>query len=48
VKQPDDYFILLENISKQNRARNEPADFIHLFIKTKKDFDFENEKNKKE
>lgn len=40
VNRPADYFDLLEtNISKQLCGKNETADFIHLFVKSKKEFE---------
>jgi hypothetical protein len=39
LNQPDDYYTLLEtNISKQLCKKNETPDFIHLFVKTEKEF----------
>ena len=40
INQPEDYYSLLEiNISDQLYKKNETPDFIHLFVKTKKEFD---------
>ena len=40
VNQPDDYYSLLEtNISDQLSKKNETPDFIHLFVKTSKEFE---------
>ena len=39
INQPDDYYLLLEtNISTQICKKNETPDFIHLFVKTEKEF----------
>jgi hypothetical protein len=39
LNQPDDYYTLLEtNISDQLCKKNETPDFIHLFVKTEKEF----------
>lgn len=39
LNQPDDYYSLLEtNISEQLCKKNETPDFIHLFVKTEKEF----------
>ena len=39
LNQPDDYYSLLEtNISDQLCKKNETPDFIHLFVKTEKEF----------
>ena len=39
INQPDDYYSLLEtNISDQLCKKNETPDFIHLFVKTEKEF----------
>ncbi|MEP6701081.1 MAG: DUF3052 domain-containing protein [Bacteroidota bacterium] len=40
INQPDDYYSLLEiNISDQLCKKNEIPDLIHLFVKTKKEFE---------
>jgi hypothetical protein len=40
LNQPDDYYSLLEtNISDQLCKKNETPDFVHLFIKTEKEFE---------
>lgn len=40
IHQPDDYYSLLEiNIDDQLCKKNETADFIHLFVKTAKEFE---------
>lgn len=42
VHEPENYFDLLEkNIAEQICKKNEKPDLIHLFIKTKKDFEIE-------
>ena len=47
IDEPEDYFELLEkNISGQLSKKNEKPDFIHLFVKTKKDFRIEMQKLK--
>lgn len=47
IKEPLNYFELLEkDISKQYCKKNEQPDFVHLFTKTKKDFETEMEKLK--
>lgn len=39
VNQPDDYYSLLTiNISDQLCKKNETPDFVHLFVKTEKEF----------
>jgi hypothetical protein len=39
INQPSDYYTLLEiNISEQLCKKNETPDFIHLFVKTEKEF----------
>jgi len=39
INQPDDYYSLLDvNISNQLCKKNELPDFIHLFVKTEKEF----------
>jgi hypothetical protein len=40
INQPDDYYSLLEtNIADQLCKKNETPDFIHLFVKTLKEFE---------
>lgn len=40
IKQPDDYFQLLQkDITIQLAKKNETPDFIHLFVKTNKEFE---------
>jgi len=47
VNKPDDYFDLLEtDISEQLCKKNQTPDFIHLFVKTNKDFENEMKKVK--
>ena len=47
INAPENYFGLLEkNISGQLCKKNEKPDFIHLFVKTKKDFEIEMRKLK--
>jgi hypothetical protein len=47
IHEPENYFRLLEkNISEQFCKKNEQPDFIHLFAKTKKDFETEMRKLK--
>jgi hypothetical protein len=47
IDEPENYFALLENdISKQFCKKNQRPDFIHLFVKTKKDFESEMRKLK--
>jgi hypothetical protein len=47
IGQPENYFELLEiNISDQLIGKNEKPDFIHLFVKTKKDYENEMKKLK--
>ena len=42
VNKPGDYFHLLENdISAQLCSQNETPDFIHVFVKNKKEFEME-------
>jgi hypothetical protein len=42
IHAPENYFELLEkNITEQFCKKNEKPDFIHLFVKTKKDFETE-------
>ena len=42
INQPNDYYDLLEsNISNQLCRKNETPDFIHLFVKTEKEFEVE-------
>jgi hypothetical protein len=42
IREPENYFELLEkNITGQLCKKNEKPDFIHLFVKTKQDFEFE-------
>ena len=42
IHAPENYFGLLEkNIAEQFCKKNEKPDFIHLFVKTKKDFEAE-------
>ena len=47
INQPENYFALLEkNITGQFCKKSEQPDFIHLFAKTKKDFETEMRKLK--
>jgi hypothetical protein len=47
INQPDDYYSLLEiNISNQLCRKNETPDFVHLFVKTTKEFEAEMKKLK--
>lgn len=47
IGQPENYFDLLErNISSQFCERTEAPDLIHLFVKTKKEFESEMKKIK--
>lgn len=47
IHEPENYFGLLEkNIAEQFCKKNEKPDFIHLFAKTKKDFEIEMRKLK--
>ena len=47
IDEPENYFALLEkDISKQFCKKNQRPDFIHLFVKTKKDFESEMRKLK--
>lgn len=47
IGQPEDYFEFFErNISSQFCKKNEPPAFIHLFVKTKKEFEAEMKKIK--
>jgi hypothetical protein len=40
INQPDDYYTLLDaNISDQLSKKNETPDFVHLFVKTSKEFE---------
>ena len=40
INEPDNYYTLLEaNISDQLCKQNETPDFVHLFVKTKKEFE---------
>ena len=40
IHEPENYFELIEkDITKQLCSKNEKPDFIHLFVKTKKDFE---------
>jgi hypothetical protein len=40
INQPDDYFSLLEtNIADQLSQKNDTPDFVHFFVKTKKEFE---------
>ena len=40
INQPDDYYSLLDaNISNQLSKKNEVPDFVHLLVKTSKDFE---------
>ncbi len=42
INKPDDYYKLLEvNITDQSCMRNEMPDFIHLFVKSVKEFESE-------
>lgn len=47
INQPDDYYALLEtNISDQLCRKNETPDFVHLFVKTSKEFETDMKKLK--
>ena len=47
INQPDDYYSLLDvNINNQLCKKNEPPDFVHLFVKTEKEFETEMKKLK--
>jgi hypothetical protein len=47
INQPVDYYSLLEtNISDQLCKKNETPDFVHLFVKTSKEFETEMKKLK--
>ncbi|MFI5133264.1 MAG: hypothetical protein ACHQEB_02955 [Chitinophagales bacterium] len=47
INQPANYFELLEcNINDQLCKKNEPPDFVHLFVKTNKEFEVEMKKLK--
>jgi hypothetical protein len=47
VNKPEDYYDLLEtDISKQLSKKNETPDFIHLFVKSEKEFEAEMKKLK--
>lgn len=47
INQPDDYYDLVEmNLNSQLCKKNEPVDFIHLFVQYKKDFENEMKKMK--
>ena len=47
VHEPENYFELIEkDITGQLCSKNEKPDFIHLFVKTKKDFEIEMRKLK--
>jgi hypothetical protein len=47
INQPTDYYVLLEtNISYQLCKKNETPDFVHLFVKTSKEFETEMKKLK--
>ncbi|HMK25471.1 MAG TPA: hypothetical protein VK483_05515 [Chitinophagaceae bacterium] len=47
INQPVDYYSLLEtNISDQLCKKNETPDFVHLFVKTSKEFEAEMKKLK--
>ena len=48
IGQPENYFDLLErNISSQFCKKNEAPDIVHLFVKTRKDFETKIKKIKK-
>src|SRR5437868_6673411 len=48
IGEPDEYFQLLQtDISLQKCKRNEVPDFIHLFVKTNKEFEAQMKKIKK-
>src|ERR1700750_2099978 len=48
IDEPENYFDLLEkDISSQLIKKNETPDFIHLFVKTNKEFESEMKKIKK-
>ncbi len=45
IAQPEDYFrLLLKDLSSQFCKKNEMPDFIHLFVKTNKDFESQMQK----
>lgn len=47
INQPADYYSLLEtNVSDQLCKKNETADFVHLFVKSNKEFETEMKKLK--
>ena len=47
INQPGEYYFLLEaNISDQLCKKNETPDFVHLFVKTSKEFETEMKKLK--
>jgi hypothetical protein len=47
INEPDNYFELLEtNVRDQLCKKNETADWIHLFVKTNKEFETEMQKLK--
>jgi len=42
INQPDDYFYLLEkDISNQLVGKKESPDFVHLFVRSKKEYEIE-------
>ncbi|MEQ1676326.1 MAG: hypothetical protein ABL876_06490 [Chitinophagaceae bacterium] len=47
LNEPDDYYVLLQaNISDQHSKKNETPEFVHLFVKTAKEFESEMKKLK--
>ena len=47
INKPDDYYKLLEtDIKDQSIKKNEPPDFVHLFVKNTKEFETEMKKLK--
>jgi hypothetical protein len=47
IKKPDDYYAMIEtNINDQLCTKNQIPDFVHLFVKTKKEFESEMKKLK--
>ena len=47
IRQPDDYYSLLQtNVQDQLSKKNETPDFVHLFVKSSKEFESEMKKLK--
>lgn len=47
INQPSDYYTLLEaNVKDQSVKKNETPDFVHLFVKSNKEFETEMKKLK--